>query len=187
VTAVRSVSYAPGDQRLDAVIEDAAGVPATISATHAACVPGRLDSMAAALDGEVRFVSGTVRRAGGGVLIDPLGFAMADGVVVPDLAPAARAADPDALPASQADPLGIALDEAVTLLAEVAHRGLRHTPATMGDRLRSVGGRLTTLGMRRAGAGVESFAALLGPDPGDPAVSAWVDAYLRICLAAELR
>ncbi|MEV7626306.1 hypothetical protein [Actinoplanes sp. NPDC089786] len=187
VASVRSVGYAAGAQRLDAVIEDAAGATAVISATHESCVPGRLDSMAAALGGDVRFVSGTVRRGGGGVLIDPLGFALADGVVVPDLAPADRGSDPQDRAGATDDPLGQVLDEAVALLAEVAHRGLRHAPSTMADRLRSVSGRLTTLGLRRSGEAVEGLAARLGPDPGDPAISAWVDAYLRTGLAAELR
>jgi hypothetical protein len=186
VADVRSVSYAPGSQRLDAVVADESGATAVISATHESCVPGRLDSMAEALSGEVRFVSGTVRRAGGGIRIDPLAFVVGDSVVVPDLAPAARGSDPADRPAPPSDLLSQALDEALSLLSEVAHRGLRHVPATMGTRLRAAGRRLSTLGLRHASAAVEQLASSLGPDPDDRAVTAWADAYLRTCLAGEL-
>jgi len=187
VAEVHSVSYAPGAQRLDAVIADVAGVTAVVSASHAACAPGRLDSMAAALRGELRYVAGSVRRAGGGVVIDPIGFALADSVVVPDLAPADRGTDPDDAPMLSMDPLGLALDEASALLAELAHRGLQHAPATVPGRLRTASGRLRRVGLRRVGESVEALAARLGPDPGDGAAEAWVDAYLRVNLAADMR
>ncbi|MEU4240117.1 hypothetical protein [Actinoplanes sp. NPDC026619] len=187
VAEVRSISYAPGAQRLDAVIADGNGTTATITATHAACAPGRLDGVAEALSGEVRFVAGSVRRGGGGVVIDPIGFATGDGVLVPDLAPATHGADPRPLPDATADPLGHALDEALTLLAEVTHRGLLHTPPTMGGRLGGAADRLARTGLRRAAEATRALAGRLGPDPGADAVDAWVEAYLRVCLAAELR
>ncbi|MFI5938525.1 hypothetical protein [Actinoplanes sp. NPDC051494] len=186
VAEVRSVSYSPGAQRLDAVITDAAGVTAIISATHAACAPGRLDSMAKALNGEIRYVSGTVRRGGGGLLIDPFGFAVEGGVVVPDLEAADRGSNPDGELPRRTDPVAQALDDALGLLAEVAHRGLQHAPATMGDRLRGASGRLAAVGMRRTADAVTNLAALLGPDPADAAVTAWVDAYLRVSVAGDL-
>lgn len=187
VADVLSISYAPGAQRLDAVITDAAGVPATVTATHAGCTPGRLDGVAAALRGDVRYVAGSVRRGGGGVVIDPIGFAVADGVLVPDLRPADRGADPPERPGPVTDPLGRELDDALTLLAEVAHRGLLHAPPTMAARLRTTAQRLRRTGLRRAGDAAATLAGLLGPDPGEAAVNAWVDAYLRVAVAAESR
>jgi hypothetical protein len=195
VAEVRSVTYAPGAQRLDAVIADAAGVTAVVSATHAACAPGRLDSMAAALRGEVRYVAGSVRRAGGGVVVDPIGFALAGpragepvgGVVVPDLAEAARGAVPEDAAALATDAMGLALEEAAALIAELAHAGLHHAPATMPGRLRAAAGRLRRTGLRRVAETVEALAGRLGPDPGDAAVAAWVDAHLRVSLAADMR
>ena len=201
VAEVRSVTYAPGAQRLDAVIADAAGVTAVVSATHAACAPGRLDSMAAALRGELRYVAGSVRRAGGGVVVDPIGFALDDagrtagearrepvgGVVVPDLAEAARGTVPDDAPALTTDAMGLALEEAAALIAELAHAGLHHAPATMPGRMRAAARRLRRAGLRRVAETVEVLAGRLGPDPGDAAVAAWVDAHLRVSLAAEMR
>jgi hypothetical protein len=194
------VTYAPGAQRVDAVIADEAGVTARVTAVHAACAPGRLDAVVAALTGGARFVAGHVRRAGGGVVIDPIGFAGGNleaggsgreegggGVIVPDLAAAARNADPRDRPALIAGSLGQALDEALALLAEVAHRGLLHLPSSMAGRLRGAGERLGRVGLRRVGESVTVLSGLLGPDPGDAAVEAWADAYLRASTAADLR
>jgi hypothetical protein len=187
VAEVHSVSYSPGAQRLDAIVADATGNTAVVSASHVACAPGRLDSMAAALRGDLRYVSGTVRRAGGGIVIDPIGFALDGSVVVPDLAAADRGTDPDDALDVATDALGLALDEAATLLAQLAHGGLQHAPATMPDRLRTAARRLRGAGLRRVGQTVETLAGRLGPDPGDTAAEAWVDAYLRVNLAADMR
>ena len=187
IAEVVSISYAPGAQRLDAVIADGAGTLATVSATHAACAPGRLDAVAAALDGGVRYVAGSVRRGGGGLVVDPVGFAVEDGVQVPDLTPAAHGAGPADRPDPTADPLGHALDEALALLSEIAHRGLQHTPPTMPSRLRQSATQLARVGLHRSAQAVTAVSALLGPDPGDAAVEAWVDAYLRVSTSAELR
>ncbi|GIF25657.1 hypothetical protein BJ973_003935 [Actinoplanes tereljensis] len=187
IAEVLSLSYAPGAQRLDAVVADAQGTTATITATHAACAPGRLDAVAEALSGEARYVAGSVRRGGGGVLIDPIGFAVGDGVLVPDLAPAGHGTGPPRPADAAADPLGHALDEALTLLAEVAHRGLLHTPPTMPGRLRAAADHLGRAGLRRAAESTKVLADRLGPDPGDEAANAWVDAYLRVSVTSELR
>jgi hypothetical protein len=75
----------------------------------------------------------------------------------------------------------------LALLAEVAHRGLLHAPPTMGARLRATADRLMSLGLRRAAEATGALAGLLGPDPGETAIAAWVDAYLRVSVSAELR
>lgn len=187
VAEVVSVSYAPGAQRLDAVIADDSGTTAVISAVHASCAPGRLDAVAAALGGAVRYVAGSVRRGGGSIIIDPIGLAVEGVVVVPDLCPTDRGTPPDGPAPVTTDPLTLALDEARSLLAEVVHRGLQHAPVTMSDRLREAAARLRGLGLRRAADATDTFAGRLGPDPGEAAVAAWVDAYLRLSVSAELR
>ncbi|NMO55366.1 hypothetical protein HH310_29810 [Actinoplanes sp. TBRC 11911] len=187
VAEVRSIEYAPGAQRLDAVIADVSGATAVVSTVHASWAPGRLDAVAAALRGSVRYVSGSVRHAGGSIFIDPIGFAVAGDVVVPDLRPADRGTAPGGPARVLADPLALALDEAMSLLAELVHRGLQHTPMTMNGRLRDAATRLRGLGLRRTADAIDTFTGLLGPDPGEAAVTAWVDAYLRLSLAAELR
>jgi hypothetical protein len=186
VAEVISLSYAHGAQRLDAVIADANGITATVTATHVSCAPGRLDGVATALTGEIRYVAGTVRRGTTGITIDPLGFATGDAVLVPDLMPPAPGPIPGDRPARTTDPLAQALDDALSVLSEVAHRGLAHTPPTMPARLRTAADRLRALGLHRAADANLALAARLGPDPGTAAQTAWVDAYLRLRLAAEL-
>ncbi|GAA2374853.1 hypothetical protein Cme02nite_04200 [Catellatospora methionotrophica] len=189
VTGVRSIGYAPGDQRIDAEIVDGDGNTAVVSAVHAAAAPGRLDVLAAALageHGEVRYVSGTVRRSGGTVLLDPIGLAAGDTVVVPDLAVPQGSAGLALSGGDLADPLAAALTTARDVLAEVPHRGLRHLPPGFAARLATAAQRLGSLGLRRAGDGLTTFGGLLDGDPGEAAEQAWVDAYLRVDLALDM-
>ncbi|MFG2039581.1 hypothetical protein [Dactylosporangium sp. NPDC048998] len=185
IAEVRLVAYSPGDQRLDAVVADAAGGVATVTAIHTVAAPGRLDAIAAAMHAGPGFVSGVVRRTGGGIVIEPLGVVVGDTVVVPDLAAAVGGGlgtrwDGDG------DPLRAAVDRAVRVLADVPHRGLRHLPPSFGDRLRDTRDELLRAGLHRAGAAVGAFRDALGPDPGEVAVAAWVDAHLRLTITAEL-
>ncbi|MFC4062854.1 hypothetical protein ACFOWE_31570 [Planomonospora corallina] len=189
VAGVESVTYAPGDQRLDAVIIDRAGNPAVISATHTAAAPGRLDTLAAVLagaEGELRFVSGIVRRAAGSVVIEPVGLAAGDRVVVPDLRPAGSSGGLAAADAGPREPLPAALADARDLLAEAAHRGLSHLPPTYGDRLAAAARRLAALGLHRVAQAVTAFAATPAGGRDQAAEQAWVDAYLRLELALDL-
>ncbi|MEV0132689.1 hypothetical protein AB0H83_30035 [Dactylosporangium sp. NPDC050688] len=187
VAEVRSLRYAPGAQRLDALVADPAGGVATVTATHSAAAPGALDAIAAALSGTVRAVAGTVSRASGEILIEPLALAVGDGdVVVPDLAPASGFRV-DGAPVPGADPLRLAVDAAVALLAEVPHRGLRMLPPTFGDRLRDAGDALTRVGLHRCAAAVGALRAGLGPDPDTATAGLWVDAYVRLLVTLELQ
>ncbi|MEV4516502.1 hypothetical protein AB0K00_47080 [Dactylosporangium sp. NPDC049525] len=187
VAEVRSVRYTPGAQRLDAVVADPAGGVATVTATHSAAAPGALDAIAAALSGPVRAVAGTVGRTRGEILIEPLGLATgADEVVVPDLAPAGGFRV-DGGVIVDADPLRLAVDAAVALLAEVPHRGLRMLPPTFGDRLRDAGETLTRAGLHRAAAGLGALRSGLGPDPDAATAGLWVDAHLRLMVTLELQ
>ena len=68
----------------------------------------------------------------------------------------------------------------------VAHQGLLHLPTTYPDRLRGAARELRKAGLRRVASAVDGFAATLGPDPGEDAVQAWVDAYLRVDVALDL-
>ncbi|GGM08919.1 hypothetical protein GCM10007977_007580 [Dactylosporangium sucinum] len=183
VAEVREIWYSPGAQRLAAVFADEQGATATITATHHPAAPGALDAIAGTLrDGAVRFVSGSVRRAGGGVVVEPLAFAVEGGVVVPDLAGAGNG------PAVVGGgPAGDAVDGALGLLAEVPHRGLTHLPGAFRDRLAGAADDLAREGLPRAAGAVLAFRDGLGPDPGAAAVTAWVDAYLRLLVTAELR
>ncbi|MEV4279334.1 hypothetical protein [Actinoplanes xinjiangensis] len=97
IAEVGPAHYSPGAQRLIVEIRDVHGNTATVVATHAAVAPGRLDAVAAALDGRrgtPRYVAGSVHRSGGRVVIDPYAIAADGQTVIPDLA------TPDAFSAS---------------------------------------------------------------------------------------
>ncbi|MFJ8203877.1 hypothetical protein [Micromonospora chalcea] len=186
---VRAIGYAAGEQRLHAMVTGADGGTATVTATHHAAAPGALDALAAALDGThgpPRYVSGTVRRGADGLVVEPLAV-VADTVVVPDLAPGVGdgrlAGAVDARP----DPVAAALGAAAALLAQAAHTGLRHLPAAFPGRLRATAAGLAAVGLDRCGATVAGLAGALGADPGEPAVRAWVDAWIRLSVTGESR
>ncbi|SNT64228.1 hypothetical protein SAMN05421812_116161 [Asanoa hainanensis] len=183
VAEVRSVHYAPGDQRLDAVVADATGATATVSAVHRSASPGALDALAEALP-KARFLSGLVRRGRGGLVISPLAVVVADTVVVPDLATAGGelATHGDA---AEGDELGRALDDALGLLAELAHRGGHHLPPTYPDRLRTAATTLTNLGLARCGQALTTVAGACGSPDRLP--NAWTDAQIRLLVAADNR
>jgi hypothetical protein len=122
-----------------------------------------------------------VRRRGGGIVIEPLAIVVGTEVVVPDLADAAHAVHPVGW-GDDGDPLQVAVDRAIGVLAEVPHRGLRHLPPGFGDRLRAVGDELRRVGLGKA---AEAVGAFREARP-DVAVERWVDAYLRLTVTAEL-
>ncbi|MFF4771515.1 hypothetical protein ACFY05_01500 [Microtetraspora fusca] len=189
VARVEAVTYAPGDQRLDAVVVDQAGNTATVRATHTGAVPGRLDSLAAVLageEGELRFVSGVVGRTAGGVVIEPVGLAVGGRVVVPDLQPAGGSGRLMVAEGDRHEPLTTALIDTRGLLAEVAHHGLSHLLPTYDDRLAAAAQRLTVLGLHRIAQAVTAFAATRTHDSDEAVEQAWVDAYLRLDVALDL-
>ncbi|MDI6103540.1 hypothetical protein QLQ12_33510 [Actinoplanes sp. NEAU-A12] len=85
-----------------------------------------------------------------------------------------------------ADPLAEAVASARAVLAEAAHSGLAHLPSAYPERLRSSRSALVRVGLHRVASALDELAARLGPDPGAEACRAWVDAYLRVGLAADL-
>ena len=85
-----------------------------------------------------------------------------------------------------ADPLAEAVAAAREVLAEAAHSGLAHLPPGYPDRLLSSRSALARVGLHRVASALDEVAARLSPDPGAEACRAWVDAYLRVWLAADL-
>ena len=180
IAEVLEIGYHPGAQRLDAVVADAAGARATISATYRGTSPGRLDALGDALAGEPRFVSGALRRSGGRLLIDPAAVLTGAGLVVPDLA--AGASDSARGPGGRdtSDHLRAALDAAASLLAEAAHRGLAHATPNLRTRFERFAEDLARTGLTTVAARISVFA-------GSWTVDDWVAAQTRVLVAAEFR
>jgi hypothetical protein len=182
VGQVVSVGYHPGEQRLEADIADSRDDFAVISADYRSTSPAGLDSLAAVLSGEQgvpRFVSGTLHRSRGRLIIDPLAVAVDAGIVVPDLAGGDGSQALVLARAGETDPLTAALDEAAGVLADGAHLGLSHVPPSFGDRLEHAAQSLSRTGFRAMARAVED-AKTLEPD-------AWVAAQIRLLTTREAR
>jgi hypothetical protein len=186
VAEVRDIGYHAGDQRLEAVIADAAGGTATVSAEYRADCPGALDALAGALADAPAVISGSLHRGRGTLELDPIALMTAGGVVVPDLAPGEGDTALHPYAGRDRDPLGAALDTALTTLAEVAHRGLRHATPGVHARVEEAAADLGRVGLRASAAMLAAFMAACRSDP-ESAARTWVDAQLQLLTAAELR
>ncbi|ASO21198.1 hypothetical protein FHR81_002166 [Actinoalloteichus hoggarensis] len=188
--AVVDVGYHPGDQRLDAVIADAAGDTMTVSARHRAAAPGALDALAEALhrhDGESLLLSGLLSRDRGRLVLDPIAVLSGQTLLVPDLAPGIGDAALAAARDERATPLDSALETALSLLAEAAHRGVRHPSPGMHRRVRESAHELRRVGLRTAAALTEAFAATLETEDLSSRAEAWLAAQLQLLVTAESR
>ncbi len=175
IASVGDVDYHPGAQRVTATAHTPDGATATITLAHRAEAPAALDALVHALRDTPRGVSGPVRRVRGGLEITPLGLLTASGPVVLDLAPAYTAAlHPTGAP--PADPLS----DALTLLAEAAHRGLAHLPPTYPDRVRQTADALAGVGLSRCAEALKAWG-------GGQDTTSWVDAHIRMTTTADLR
>ncbi|MET8760088.1 hypothetical protein [Lentzea sp. NPDC004782] len=187
VTEVSGLAYDPAAQRLTATLHhaphgDQPSTPRTrcfLEAAHRAVAPHALDALATALRANPTTITGTVRRHRGTLVIDPIAVHTDSGVVVPDLAadPTRQSLPPGATPA---DELSAAVDGALTVLADAAHRGLDNLTDGLLARVREVGAHLHRTGLRTAAAGVAAFA-------DGPAAATWFSAHLRLLVTADAR
>ncbi|MFB4309296.1 hypothetical protein [Actinomadura sp. GTD37] len=187
IAEVRDIGYHPGSQRLEAVVADAAGTTAAVSADYSPHRPAALDALAEALAAAPRVLTGGVRKDRGGLVIDPFAVLTGDGVVVPDLAPGEGTAALDAPAPAVGDPLAHVLTEALAGCAEAAHRGLLHTPPGLRERIARAGADLDRAGLRTAAGAVAALAAALAADDPHRTARAWAAAHIRLLTTAELR
>jgi hypothetical protein len=188
VSEVVSTAYAPGPQELRGVARDATGGAFAVRLAHRPEAPGALPQLARALQGELgelRFLSGELRRGRGGVELEPFAAVCDTRVEVFDLAPeGALEALPLVEDAPPPDPVGEALAEAAERLAEAAHRGLAHLPAGYAARLADAARRLGEVGLEGCEEALVTLTSRLGRAE---AADAWSTAYLRVRIAEEQR
>jgi hypothetical protein len=190
IAKVRDLGYHPGDQRLEAEITDVLGGVATVSADYRPDCPGALDALATALGGDrgtPTFVSGSLRRGRGTLVIDPIAVMTTEGVTVPDLAPGDGSTGLSPHAGTHRDRLSIALDTALTALGEAAHRGLRHLTPGVHARIEKAATDLNRAGLKTSAATLTAFRTACRTDDTEPMAQAWVDAQLRLITTAELR
>jgi hypothetical protein len=178
VTEVTDIAYDPAAQRLTATVLHNGG-QCVLEATHRSVAPHALDALTTALRANPTTITGTVRRHRGTLVIDPIAVHTETGVIVLDLTPDPA---PQPLPpgATTADPLSAAVDSALLVLADAAHRGLDNLTDSLLARTREVGEHLRLTGLRTAAACVTAFA-------DGPATSSWLGAYLRLLVTADAR
>ncbi|GAB2755476.1 hypothetical protein [Amycolatopsis magusensis] len=180
IAEVRRLAYHPGDQRLDAEVTDATGTVATVSAHYSEYRPGALDALANALASRPRYLSGTVHRSAGALVIDPIAVLTPAGLTHPDLAPDVRDAPLRLAPEPPPDPVADALD----LLASAAHTGLIRTaqrPTTSFTRVATV---LSDAGFHQAATTLTTLRDAL-QTPAPPHLPAtWLTAHLRLLLTS---
>lgn len=187
IDEVHHIGYEPGSQRLTALVSGTAGGTALIVSEYRSVAPAALDALAEALTQEPRYISATVRRGRGGLVLTPVAVVAENRVVVPDLASRDGSQDLGDGSPPVPDPLTAAIESAFEVLAEMAHRGARHLPPTYADRLETTARRLDSAGLGRCAADVRELSRMLGPDPGRAAFEAWADAAIRLITMGELR
>ncbi|MGV9364033.1 SWIM zinc finger family protein [Amycolatopsis sp. NPDC003731] len=180
ITEVCDLGYHPGAQRLDAIIADAHGTQARITATHSSACPGRLDALNSALAANPTQLSGALTRTAGELRIDPVAIRTKEGIHLPDLAADDRTEPLGPPPPPEHDPLREALAEAESVLAEAAHRGLAHAPPTSRTRTDRAAKNLKSTGFTTTAAELSKFAEQWTPE-------AWTRAQIRVLTTAELR
>ncbi len=188
VGEVLGLSYEAGAQRLTARIQAVGGGEATVMSTHSGVTPGALDALASALGGaedKPRFLSGIAYRFRGDLVIDPLAVVTGATVVIPDLADGDGTGALNSDGTVPEDALTGAIDEAIQLSAEVAHRGLRHLPATFSNRIDRGASRLRTVGLRRAADALARLSTGLQTSASESLTSIWIDTHIRLLITAE--
>ncbi|MFG2626309.1 hypothetical protein [Streptomyces sp. NPDC048473] len=193
LSQVESVGYDPAEQRLEAVVRDASGIPALVTSGYRPECPGALDALADALEGGATHVSGSVHRSGGGIRIDPIAVLTPAGVIVPDLAPGDGSTALAAAVRRPSDPLTAVLDEAISAMSAAAHSGLRHLSSPARSRIDEAATALSRTGLTRAATLLRAFLDALDDRaaPNEEGIAtrsdAWLDAQLHLLVSSELR
>ncbi|HET9929476.1 MAG TPA: hypothetical protein VFQ35_02265 [Polyangiaceae bacterium] len=202
IAEVRGLSYAPGSQRLSAVLVPHEGPNVRLVRTYDAAAPGALEELAHALSGNSgppRFVSGSVRHTGSGLELEPIGV-VTDRFHVPDLAdPSDRpqfpgVTAPDVSDSGHVDPIMHTLDNAASVLDDAAHHGLRRASPSYAQQLAQRADELRRIGFTRLASRFEVLKSALADsqasgdaDSEAAVVERWADAAIRLRLSLERR
>ena len=106
---------------------------------------------------------------------------------MPDLAPGDGGTDLNAYAGRRTDRLGAAMDTALTTLAELAHRGLRHATPGVHARVEESATELRRVGLATSAASLTAFVSACRTGDLEAMAGTWVDAQIRLVTTAELR
>lgn len=184
VSSVVDVRYSAAEQRLFALLRDAAGNPFEVVSHHRRVAPHALEAVAAALAGKVRFVAGELSRRANRWTLDPLSIS-SDSFVVPDLgAPRSTPIATGSAPGPASEPIELALQTAEASLDELCHTGLAAPPRAVLGRLSSAAQKLEDTGLAALAARLRRLESTCQSAPTD-APQAWVDAAIRLTLTRD--
>jgi hypothetical protein len=85
------------------------------------------------------------------------------------------------------DRLDTALGTALTTLAEIAHRGLRHATPGVHARIEEAAADLRGVGLSTSAATTTAFVAACRTGDAESMARTWADAQIRLLTTAELR
>jgi hypothetical protein len=185
IAEVTGLGYDAGQQRLRATIRDEHGAGATILADYDPVCPAALDALAAALEDGPRYISGALRLANGGVVIDPIAVLTGDGLVIPDFAAGTAGAALAAGPDPAADPIADGLDAAVRTLAELAHLGLRDGVRAQAAPIEADAAHLARIGLAACAERLRRIPGAAAREGHAAAAVCWIDAFIHLMVAGE--
>lgn len=186
VDHVDEIRYLPGEQRLEATLHAPTGT-ATISQAHTGAAPGALDALAHTLSGEagsLRYIAGSLTRQHGRLLLHPTAVVAGQTVHVPCYASATHTV-PSTTALNPKDPLTEAITAALSLTAEVPHRGIRHLPPTWYTRAAESARALRRVGLHTAATTLEALGHSLPTASPVQALHLWATTHLRLQLTAD--
>lgn len=184
IVEVESVGWLPGEQRLVGTLRTPGG-RASLSLPYSAAAPGAVDATAEALGADPRFVAGHLRRHGGGLVVEPTALVVGNQVVVPAFAEP-HSAQVDAATPADGDAVTRAVREALSVSAEVVHRGWRHLPPSWAVRAEQSAQRLTGLSLEHAGSCLRDLARAVRRGGTElDLLDNWADTHLRLLVTAE--
>ncbi|WP_035698687.1 hypothetical protein [Glycomyces tenuis] len=186
VDRVEASGYDPASQTFEAVLTAPGGGRARLRAVHRAAAPGALEAIETALARGTRAIAGTLRRHRGELVVEPTAILTGEGLVVPDLAPGDDSAGLGAATAVERDPIAAAVDEALGVCADLAHRGLRQAREPSRQRVESAAAALRRVGLRRTATDFVQLSKALGEDDDAARTAAWTRAAIRTLITAEL-
>jgi hypothetical protein len=187
VDDVELLGYDPASQCLEARVSAPKGGTAILRVPHRAAAPGALEAAENALRKGVASVAGHVHRHRGVLIVEPTALLTEDGPVVPDFAPGDDTAELAAVGATAAtDPVAAAVEDALTVCADLAHQGLRGAREPSRRRVETAASDLKRVGLQRAAGDFVHLYQALAAEDDTAKCAAWTAAAVRMLVTAEL-
>ena len=182
VDTVLSKEYSPESQRLTINIRDGQGNPARVVVEHRSYAPRAIDAVDDSLSAGPATIAGRLSIRGGLLQITPFAISARQEVVVPDLE--ATVSTTTSLQSRTAPPSN-AVDNALEVLSNLSHRGLRHTSVADATHLQRAATQLDDCGMGRSAFALTKVADAI-PGAVVDLADAWIHAVLRLTVAQEI-